>query len=254
MPATRKTRRRVTSSTCVPHGINLESGKAGGWSIFLTACSNYRVWMLAAIYGASFGVELFIHNIAASYYVDRFGLSLESAGFAAGIFGLLALFARALGGIFSDRIAVTRGLDGRTYLLFGLMLAEGIGLLLFSQAGSVGIAIAAMAGFGLFTHMACGATYALMPFVDRKALGGVAGVIGAGGNVGAVLCGFLNKAAGTPQQALYELGLCVIVIAFCAVTIRFSMAHKTAEQRLLDDAVASRNMLEPQHGLGATAD
>ena len=28
--------------------------------------------------------------------------------------------------------------------------------------------------------MACGATYALVPFIDRDALGGVAGIIGAG--------------------------------------------------------------------------
>jgi hypothetical protein len=35
--------------------------------------------------------------------------------------------------------------------------------------------------FGLFTHMACGATYTLVPFIDRKSLGGVAGIIGAGG-------------------------------------------------------------------------
>jgi NNP family nitrate/nitrite transporter-like MFS transporter len=235
-------------------GISVDSGKKGGLAIFATACKNYRVWMLAAIYGASFGVELFIHNIAASYYVDRFGLSLESAGLAAGIFGLLALFARALGGIFSDRIAVLKGLDGRTTLLFVLMLGEGIGLLLFSRADSVGFAIAAMVGFGLFTHMACGSTYALMPFIDRKSLGGVAGIIGAGGNLGAVLAGFLNKAAGTPQDALFVLGCVVVCIAFCAIVIRFSPAHKSAEQHLLDEAVAQRNALDMRSGLGATAD
>ena len=67
-------------------GISIDSGKKGGWAIFLQACRNYRAWMLAITYGACFGVEIFIHNIAASYYVDQFGLSLQSAGFAAGIF------------------------------------------------------------------------------------------------------------------------------------------------------------------------
>ena len=146
----------------------------------MQAARNYRVWMLAMTYGACFGVEIFIHNIAASYYVDQFGLSLQSAGLAAGIFGAIALFGRALGGIASDRVALLKGLDGRTLLLFGLMLGEGLGLLWFSKAGSAGLAIAAMTFFGLFTHMACGATYALTPFIDRKALGGVAGLIGAG--------------------------------------------------------------------------
>jgi len=222
-------------------GIEIEGGKKGGMAIFLQACRNYRVWMLAATYGACFGVEIFIHNIAASYYVDRFGLSIANAGFAAGIFGALALFARALGGMASDRIATRRGLDGRSLLLFGLMLGEGVGLVLFSKSDSVALAVAAMALFGLFTHMACGATYALMPFIDRKALGGVAGLIGAGGNIGAVAAGFLNKATDTPQQTLLILGLIVAGTSLCAISVRFSAQHKSAEQKLLDAALAVRH-------------
>ena len=82
-------------------GVEIESGKKGGWAVFKTAMVNYRVWMLFITYGCCFGIELFVHNVAASYYVDRFKLDLQSAGMAAGSFGLLALFARALGGIFS---------------------------------------------------------------------------------------------------------------------------------------------------------
>lgn len=230
-------------------GLEVDSGKKGGVAIFLQAAANYRVWMLAIIYGASFGVEIFIHNIAATYYVDSFELSIASAGFAAGIFGALALFARALGGYASDRVATRVGLDGRSMLLFGLMLGEGLGLLLFSQAPNYLLAIGAMTIFGLFTHMACGATYALMPFIDRKALGGVAGIIGAGGNVGAVLAGFLFKAAATPQQCLMILGGIVAVTAFCAVAVRFSVAHKAREDELLAEALARRQMTDA--GMGA---
>lgn len=222
------------------HGFAVDSGKKGGMAIFLQAAANYRTWMLAATYGACFGVEIFIHNIAASYYVDQFGLSLASAGFAAGIFGGLALFARALGGIVSDRIALTKGLDGRSLLLFALMLGEGVGLVLFGNATTVTVAILAMTVFGLFTHMACGATYALVPFIDRKALGGVAGLIGAGGNIGAVAAGFLNKASATPQQCLIVLGYIVAGTALCALAVRFSAAHKASEQDLLNAALESR--------------
>ena len=235
-------------------GISIDTGKKGGMAIFLQAARNYRVWMLAMTYGACFGVEIFIHNIAASYYVDQFGLSLQSAGFAAGIFGALALFARALGGIASDRIALVKGLDGRTLLLFGLMLGEGLGLLLFSKAGSVGLAIAAMTGFGLFTHMACGATYALTPFIDRKALGGVAGLIGAGGNLGAVLAGFLNKASPSVQECLMILGFVVTATSLCAIAVRFSSKHKMDEKVLLDEAIAQRRSLAANgNAVAATA-
>ncbi len=202
--------------------------------------TNYRVWMLAVTYGACFGVEIFIHAVAASYYVDRFGLSLTSAGMAAGSFGLLALFARALGGIASDRIAGRFGLEGRTWLLFGLMVGEGVGLLAFATMGTVTLAIVAMLAFGLFTHMACGSTYALVPFIDRKSLGGVAGIIGAGGNVGAVGAGFLLKATGNLPDALYTLGWVVLACAVCAAAVRFSVKHKQTEQALFEAAQAQR--------------
>ncbi|GGE18851.1 MFS transporter [Polymorphobacter glacialis] len=221
-------------------GMDIHGGKKGGWGIFKQAAANYRTWLLAIAYGASFGVEIFIQNIVASYYVDTFELSLANAGFAAGIFGGLALFARALGGIASDRIALLKGLDGRTLLLFTLMLGEGIGLLFFGHAATVTTAIIAMTVFGLFTHMACGATYALVPFVDRKALGGVAGLIGAGGNIGAVAAGFLNKASATPQDCLIVLGYVVAGCSLCALAVRFSPAHKSAERALLDEALELR--------------
>ena len=221
-------------------GIAVGSGKAGGWAMFKQAMANYRVWMLAVTYGACFGIEIFIHAVAASYYVERFGLSLTSAGMAAGSFGLLALFARALGGIGSDRVARRWGLDGRTWLLFTLMVGEGVGLLAFSSMGAVGPAIVAMLFFGLFTHMACGSTYALVPFIDRRALGGVAGIIGAGGNIGAVAAGFLLKWTGSVPDTLYTLGWVVLCSALCAGAIRFSVSHKQAEQRLYDEAVARR--------------
>ncbi len=203
-------------------GVTIEGGKKGGWDSFKLAASNFRVWMLFITYGACFGIEIFIHNIAAIYYVDHFHLTLAQAGMAAGSFGLLALFARALGGWVSDKFAARGNLNSRVTLLFVLMLGEGAGLLMFSHAESVVLAIAAMLFFGLFTHMACGATYAVVPFVDKRALGGVAGIIGAGGNVGAVAAGFLMKGLGNTQQTLSMLGIVVGVSALCALAARFS--------------------------------
>ncbi|MEL0028337.1 MAG: MFS transporter, partial [Perlucidibaca sp.] len=46
-------------------GIEIESGKKGGWASFQLAARNYRVWMLFVTYAACFGIEIFIHNIAA---------------------------------------------------------------------------------------------------------------------------------------------------------------------------------------------
>jgi NNP family nitrate/nitrite transporter-like MFS transporter len=224
-------------------GIEVESGKKGGLQVFKAAMVNYRVWMLFVTYGACFGIELFVHNVAASYYVDHYKLSLQSAGMAAGSFGLLALFARALGGILSDRFARARGLDARTFLLFVLMVGEGLGLLWFSTTRTASTAILAMITFGLFTHMACGSTYALVPFIDRRALGGVAGIIGAGGNVGAVAAGFLLKGLGSVQACFSTLGCFVLGASLCAIAVRFSAPHKAREQALYDQAVRERESL-----------
>ena len=233
-------------------GITVDTGKKGGAAVFAAAAANYRTWVLAAAYAASFGVEIFIHGVAATYYVERFGLTLGTAGLAAGSFGLLALFARALGGISSDGVARRFGLGGRNWLLFGLLLAEGLGLVVFSTMDNVLPALIGMLAFGLFTHMSCGSIYALVPFIDRKALGGVAGIVGAGGNVGAVLAGFLVKYTGNLPQALFVLGIAVIVIGTTTATIRFSPAKKREEQALYDEAVARRQSLAVD-GVGSVA-
>jgi NNP family nitrate/nitrite transporter-like MFS transporter len=209
-------------------GIAFEGGGKGGWASFKAACRNHRAWLLFVTYGACFGIEIFIHNIAAIYYVDHFGLSLKSAGLAAGSFGLLALFARALGGWLSDRCAARGDLNSRVTVLFVLMVGEGLGLLVFANADGVAFALLAMLCFGLFTHMACGATYALVPFVAPTALGGVAGIVGAGGNVGAVLAGFLMKGTGDLRQTLMILGGLVVVASLCALGARFSTTATVA--------------------------
>lgn len=217
-------------------GIAIDGGKKGGWESFKLAAANYRVWLLFITYGACFGIEIFIHNIAAIYYVDHFNLTLGQAGMAAGSFGLLALFARALGGWASDKFAARGNLNHRVTLLFVLMLGEGAGLLMFAHASTAVLAIGAMLIFGLFTHMACGATYAVVPFVDKRALGGVAGIIGAGGNVGAVAAGFLMKGMGDVQQTLSILGIVVAATALCALAARFSSS--TIEENVIASKLA----------------
>jgi NNP family nitrate/nitrite transporter-like MFS transporter len=212
-----------------------------GMATFIAAARDYRVWMLFITYAACFGVELTIHNLAAIYYVDRFGSSVTAAGFYVGGFGLLALFARALGGLTSDRVARQHGLDGRVTLLFWLILLEGLGLIAFSRMSALGTAVVAMLIFGLFTHMACGATYSLIPFVNRKALGGVAGIVGAGGNVGAVAAGFMVKGSSSIAAALLLLGVIVACSALCALAVRFSQEQKREERELFDAAVSHRS-------------
>jgi NNP family nitrate/nitrite transporter-like MFS transporter len=98
---------------------------------------------------------------------------------------------------------------------------------------------------GLFVKMSNGATYAVVPFVNKRALGAVAGIVGAGGNVGAVLAGFLFKTEGlTWPQALLILGGLVATSATLAFVVRFSevderKAVEETEQRLAGSLVGA---------------
>ncbi len=218
--------------------INPEEKKAHS---FWLAAKDYRVWALFVIYAACFGIELTINNIAAIYYMDYFDLGLKTAGLVAGLFGLMNIFARTLGGFISDQFVVKGGLSGRVRWLFLALLIEGIALLFFSQMKILALAIPAMIVFSLFVQMSEGATYSIVPFINKKALGSVAGIVGAGGNMGAVCAGFLFRSeALSYPQALAILGVAVGACAFFAFFVRFSPAQETAAAEEFDRAMAKR--------------
>jgi NNP family nitrate/nitrite transporter-like MFS transporter len=219
---------RFTQDSPESKTAKADTGKSKG--SLLEAAKDLRVWALFVGYGACFGVELTIHNIAATYFHDRFQLGLKEAGMLAGSFGVLAIFARALGGYLGDRAGRRFGLDGRGRFLTGMLLAEGIGLIAFSRMNAVVPAAIALVGFGLFVHLAAGATYSLVPFIKPKGVGAVAGIVGAGGNAGAVLAGLLFRGnAASTQTGLLWLGGAVMAAAALAAMVRFGRATEAAE-------------------------
>jgi NNP family nitrate/nitrite transporter-like MFS transporter len=192
---------------------------------FLAAARDHRVWSLFIIYGACFGIELTINNVAALYFHDRFALSVGAAGLIAGLFGLMNIFARTIGGVFGDMFGIRFGLKGRVLFMGVVLGLEGLALVLFSQMASLLLAVGAMIVFSLFVQMSEGATFSVVPFINRKALGSVAGIVGAGGNAGAVAAGFLFRIEGlTTEQALLYLGIGVVLVAPMALLVRFSPA------------------------------
>ncbi|WP_257666294.1 MFS transporter [Parapedobacter tibetensis] len=220
--------------------------KEEGKGAFLTAIKDKRVWALFLIYGACFGIELTINNIAAIYYHDFFKLDLKTAGLIAGLFGLMNLFARSLGGIYGDKIGIKWGLKGRVLFLGGVVFVEGLSLILFSQMTFLPLAIGTMILFSLFVQMAEGATYSVVPFINKKALGVVSGIVGAGGNVGAVLAGFLLKIESLSYSgALAILGIAVAIISSAALLIQFSKADEQVTKVEMDELLAEKE-LQPE--------
>ncbi len=132
------------------------NGEHGAGKSFMAAAKDIRVWALFVVYAICFGVELTINNIAAIYFFDHFDLTLATAGMIAGLFGLMNVFARTLGGVFSDLFARNGGLKGRVRWLFIALICEGIALVAFSQMHVLSYAIGIMLVFSLFVQMAEG--------------------------------------------------------------------------------------------------
>lgn len=208
----------------------LKNGKKE--NTFLLAAKDYRTWVLTIAYAACFGVEITVDNFAASYFHDDYKATLIFAGLLASLFGWLNLFARALGGIVSDKVGRRYGFNGKVSLLAILLLLEGAGIMLFSSANGLVLAIVMMFFFGLCLKMANGATYSIVPFINPKAVGSVAGIVGAGGNIGAMLIGFLFKSMSYSSAFLY-LGAVVAVTGVVVLVVRL-MSKKAVESKLLN--------------------
>ena len=165
------------------------------------------------------------------------------------------IFARTLGGMCGDAFGSKWGLHGRVMWLFMALFCEGLALMFFSQLSILALALPALIVFSLFVQMSEGATYSVVPFVNKKALGAVAGIVGAGGNAGAVGAGFLFKGSLEWPTALLVLGAIVTCCSFLALAVRFSPEAESAAHREFVAAVENqrrhpqRPVLAPQREL-----
>jgi MFS transporter, NNP family, nitrate/nitrite transporter len=214
---------------------------------FIQSCKDRRVWALFLIYGACFGIELTINNVAALYFLDYFDYfqnmdplkAVGMAGMMASLFGLMNLFARTLGGLFGDKFGEKWGLSGRVKWLFVVLFLEGLLLMLFSRMSVLTMAIPTLLLFSLFVQMSEGATYSVVPFINKRAVGAVSGIVGAGGNAGAVAAGFLFKTEALAwPTALFILGALVTCCSFSSFAVTFSEAAES-DAKLATDATSA---------------
>jgi NNP family nitrate/nitrite transporter-like MFS transporter len=168
------------------HGVMPEVSAAAS---FRSGSCNMNTWILFIQYACCFGVELTMNNAAALYFKDEFGQTTESAAAIASIFGWMNLFARGAGGFASDYFNGKMGMRGRILIHTIFLFSEGALVLVFANTGSLGAAIAVMVFFSLFVQAAEGSSYGIVPYVDPPATGAISGIVGAGGNTGAVCFG-----------------------------------------------------------------
>ena len=141
----------------------------------------------------------------------KFGLGLVTAGTIAASFGLQNLYARALGGLLSDSLNKSMDFRGRLIAQWVCLFVEGILLVIFSRMETLASAIVMLVAFSIFVQASEGSTYAIVPYVNPAATGAVTGVVGAGGNMGAVCWGMVFLFSGMDASDCFMTIGCIVI-------------------------------------------
>lgn len=142
------------------------------------------VVVLCVAYAVSFGSELAVVSMLPGFFGATFGLSPVAAGMTASAYAFMNLAARPAGGLLSDVLGDRR----RTLSVLLIGLGVGYGVMAgIGPAWPLVAAVAAAMACSFFVQAAEGATYAIVPLVKRRVSGQISGIVGAYGNVGALL-------------------------------------------------------------------
>jgi NNP family nitrate/nitrite transporter-like MFS transporter len=172
-----------------------------------------QVAILDFAYLVTFGTELAVVSMLAMFYVNWFDVPKVTAALLAGIYPFINLVARPGGGWISDKIGrkltlgiVFAGITG-SFLVLGLV----------DKGWPVWMVVAVTIVGGIFSKAGSGAVYAMVPLVQRRMTGQIAGMVGAFGNVGAVIFLTVNSLVEYNQFFLF-IG---VVAAFVFMLILF---------------------------------
>ncbi|WP_296405447.1 MFS transporter [Psychrobacter sp.] len=140
-----------------------------------------QVAILSIAYMACFGSELAVVSMLPQFFITNYGISHTLAGLTAGCFAVMNLFARPGGGFMSDAV-------GRRKVLMIALAGQTIGFILMSQMTKLPLvgAVLIVLATSVFVQSACGAVYSVVPLIQRRMTGQIAGTAGAYGNVGGV--------------------------------------------------------------------
>lgn len=173
-----------------------------------------QVAILDLAYLITFGSELAVVSMLPLFFYETFhesqGVTMVEAGFLASGFAFMNLVARPGGGWISDKA-------GRKLSLTIFVLGLSCGYFIMGQIDSgwpLWAAVMLTMVCSFFVQAGEGAVFAMVPLIKRRMTGQIAGMVGAYGNVGAVL--FLTVLSFVSPQIFFMVigaGALLVLIA-----------------------------------------
>ncbi|OUS17233.1 MFS transporter [Gammaproteobacteria bacterium 50_400_T64] len=142
-----------------------------------------QVAILSIAYAVTFGAELAVVSMLPLFFKETFLIPVALAGLFGACFAVIDVFSCPSGGFISDKF-------GRKWSLVILLAGAAVGFFLMSQITAewpIALAVAAMMFCSFFLGSAAGCVFAVVPLIKRRLTGQIAGMVGAYGNIGAVL-------------------------------------------------------------------
>ena len=182
-----------------------------------------QVAILDLNYFVTFGSELAVVSMLPFFFMETFNLSPVTSGLLASGFAFMNLIARPAGGLISDKF-------GRRKSMMIFMVGLALGYTLMSQIDStwaIPLAVIATMSCSFFVQSGEGAVFAMVPLVQRRMTGQIAGMAGAYGNVGAVV--FLTIFSFVDASTFFMVIAASSSIGFIATYFLEEPAGHTAE-------------------------
>ncbi|OUS28434.1 MFS transporter [Gammaproteobacteria bacterium 45_16_T64] len=142
-----------------------------------------QVAILSIAYAVTFGAELAVVSMLPLFFKDTFLIPMSLAGMFGACFAITDVLSCPSGGFISDKF-------GRKTSLVILLSGAAIGFFAMSQIDDqwpIAMAVAVMVVSSFFLGSAAGCVFAVVPLIKRRLTGQIAGMVGAYGNIGAVL-------------------------------------------------------------------
>ena len=205
--------------------VNKENLKSG-----VPELQQYKFKQVAILnwaYFVTFGSELAVVSMLPLFFMETFELTAVTAGLLASGFAFMNLVARPGGGWLSDKF-------GRKKTLSILICGLAVGYMVLSQIDSawlIPLAVIATMCCSFFVQAGEGAVFAMVPLIQRRMTGQIAGMTGAYGNVGAVI--FLTVLSFVDTSTFFMFIAAAAAVCFIFVQFLEEPAGHMAE--VLDD-------------------